>query len=413
MSYSRDNLPLNPEKIRDDFPIFSIQVRGKELTFLDSAASSQKPNAVIDTLTNFYKFGYANIHRGVYDLSAKATDAFEKTRTTVKDFINARDSREIVFVRGSTEAINLVANSYGRSQFQAGDEIIISAMEHHANIVPWQLLRDQIGIVIKVIPINDRGELLLEEFEKLITSKTKLVGVTHVSNALGTINPIKEIAAIAHAHGVAVLVDGAQGLPHLPVDVQDIDCDFYTISGHKAYAPTGSGVLYGKLELLNEMPPYQGGGDMIRSVTFEKTTFSDPPQRFEAGTPDIAGVVGLGEALRYLQKIGMDKVHAYNDILLEYGTNALQEIDGLKIIGTAAKKTSVMSFVIDGIHPHDIGTILDREGVAVRTGHHCAQPVMEFFKIPATTRASVSLYNNFEDIDRLVAGLKKVIEVFK
>lgn len=404
---------LDPHAVRQDFPILlNSTVKGKPLTFLDSAASSQKPRVVINTLKSFYEESYANIHRGVYHLSSRATDSFEKARVKIKDFINAGSQNEIIFVRGSTEAINLVAKSFGRMTMKEGDEILLSAMEHHANIVPWQLLRDQFGLVIKVIPMNKRGELLLDKYEEMFTSKTRFVGVNHVSNALGTINPVGEMTRIAHDHGVPILVDGAQGVPHMPVDVQQIGCDFYTVSGHKMYGPSGIGVLYGKSEHLEKMPPYQGGGDMIRSVSFEKTLFADPPARFEAGTPDIAGGVGLGAAVDYLESVGMERVHEYGKELLAYGTEVLSEIPGLTLIGTAKEKTSILSFVLEGIHPHDIGTILDSENIAVRTGHHCAQPVMDFFNLPATTRASLSLYNTREDIDRLAAGIRKVIKVF-
>jgi cysteine desulfurase/selenocysteine lyase len=404
---------FDPYEIRKDFPILNSVIKGKPLVFLDSAASSQKPRVVINTLKSFYEESYANIHRGVYHLSSLATDAFERARVKIKDFIGAERAEEIIFVRGTTEAINLVAQSFGRMTFKEGDEILLSAMEHHANIVPWQLLRDQLGLTIKVIPMNDKGELLLDEYKKLFTSKTRMVGVNHVSNALGTVNPVKEMTQIAHEHDVPILVDGAQGSPHFAVDVKDIGCDFYTISGHKMYGPSGVGALYGKIEHLKQMPPYQGGGDMIRYVSFEKTMFADPPARFEAGTPDIAGGVGLGAAVDYLNNIGMDKVHAYGKELLEYGTEVLSSIDGLRFIGTAEEKTSILAFVLEGVHPHDIGTVLDSLGIAVRTGHHCAQPVMDFFQVPATTRASLSLYNVREDIDKLAEGLRKVIEVFR
>lgn len=399
--------------VRADFPILSRGMRGKPLTFLDSAASSQKPRVVIETLKSFYEASYANIHRGVYQLSAMATDAYERARATAARFINAADAREIVFVRNATEGINLVAASWGRTFMKEGDEVVLTAMEHHANIVPWQLLREQTGIRLKVVPMNERGELLLDEYRAALGPRAKLVAVSHVSNALGTVNPVREMTALAHERGIPVLLDGAQAVPHLPVDVQAIGCDFYVFSGHKAYGPTGSGVLWGRHELLKKMPPYMGGGDMIRHVTFEKTLFADPPHRFEAGTPDIAGAVGLGAALEYLENIGMEAVHRHGLELLDYGTRALAGLDGVRIIGTAAEKVSILSFAIEGIHPHDIGTILDGEGIAVRTGHHCAQPVMEFFGVPATTRASLSLYNTAEDIDRLVAGLAKVIEVFR
>lgn len=409
----KSGLPLDPYKLRGDFPILQTTVRGKPLVFLDSAASSQKPQVVIDAISEFYKRSYANIHRGVYKLSALSTAAYENARVAVQRFINAADSREIVFVRNATEGINLVANSFGSSTMRKGDEVVITQMEHHANIVPWQMLRDRIGLNLKIAPMSQRGELLLEKFEKLLGQKTRMVAVTHVSNSLGTINPVREIIAIAHSKGIPVLVDGAQATPHMPVDVRDLDCDFYVFSSHKIYGPTGIGVLYGKLERLKKMPPYQGGGDMIKSVTFEKTIFADAPQRFEAGTPDIAGAVGLATAIEYLDNIGMENIHKYGTILLEYGTAALQQLDGLRLIGTAENKSPILSFVLDGVHPHDIGTILDSQGICVRTGHHCAQPVMDFYNLPATTRASMTFYNTIEDIDRLVDGLRKVIRVIR
>ena len=404
---------FDPAKVRSDFPILKSKVRGKPLTFLDSAASSQKPQVVIDTIKDVYENGYANIHRGVYQLSARATDAFENVRAKVARFINAKEDKEIIFVRGTTEAINLVASSYGGAFFEKGDEIILTAMEHHANIVPWQLLRDRIGIEIKVVPMNCRGELMLEAYDQHFSEKTKMVGIAHVSNSLGTINPVKDIIKMAHDRGVPVLVDGAQSTPHIPVDVQDLDADFYTVSAHKMYGPSGVGALYGKREHLEKMPPYQGGGDMITYVSFLKTLYAEIPSKFEAGTPDIAGVIGWGAAIDYLTTLGMESVHAYGNELLAYGTKILDDLDGVNIIGTADTKASIISFLIDGAHPHDIGTILDMEGIAVRTGHHCAQPVMDFYKIPATSRASLSVYNNKEDIDRLAEGIKKVIEVFK
>lgn len=404
---------FDPVKIRNDFPILKTLVRGKPLVFLDSAASSQKPQVVIDKIKDIYENGYANIHRGVYQLSSRATDAFEGTRVKLARFINAREASEIIFVRGTTEAINLVASSYGGTFFEKGDEVILTAMEHHANIVPWQLLRDKIGIVIKVVPMNCKGELMLEAYNQHFSERTKLVGIAHVSNSLGTINPVKKIIGMAHERGIPVLVDGAQSSPHIPVDVQDLDADFYTMSAHKMYGPSGVGALYGKREFLEKMPPYQGGGDMITYVSFLKTLYAEIPSKFEAGTPDIAGIIGWGAAIDYLSDLGMENVHAYGNRLLSYGTKALEALEGVNIIGTAENKVSIISFLIDGAHPHDIGTILDMEGIAVRTGHHCAQPVMDFYKIPATSRASLSIYNNEEDIDNLVAGIKKVIEVFK
>jgi cysteine desulfurase/selenocysteine lyase len=405
------NTGFDVERVRRDFPILQQKVRGRPLVFLDSAASTQKPRQVIDAMSEFYRRDYANIHRGVYELSQRATEAFETARDKVGAFLNA-ESREIVFVRGATEAINLVARAYGARNVGAGDEILITAMEHHSNIVPWQMLCEERGAVLEVAPIDDRGELRMDEFEKRLSSRTRLVAVTHVSNALGTVNPVREIAALAHARGVPVLVDGAQAVSHMRVDVRDIDCDFYAISGHKLFGPSGVGVLYGKAELLEEMPPYQGGGEMILSVTFEKTTFKEIPYKFEAGTPDIAGAVGLGAAIDYVNGVGLDEIAAHERDLLAYGTALLEEIPGLRIIGTASEKASVLSFVLDGVHPHDVGTILDQEGIAVRTGHHCAQPVMDRFGIPATTRASLALYNARSDLDALVKGIRKVQEIF-
>jgi cysteine desulfurase / selenocysteine lyase len=400
------------EKVRRDFPILHQQVHGHPLVYLDNAATSQKPRAVIEAISNYYERGNANIHRGVHYLSEHATSEHEAARRTAQQFLNAADKREIIFVRSATEGINLVAESYGRTNVGAGDEVLITAMEHHSNIVPWQMLCEEKGAHLRVLPINDRGELCLEELPKLLTAKTKIFALTHVSNALGTITPLKQITAIAHQHGVPVVVDGAQAAPHLKIDVQDLDVDFYVFSGHKVYGPTGIGVLYGKFDLLNAMPPYQGGGDMIRSVTFEKTLYNDLPYKFEAGTPDIAGAIGLGAALNYVERLGLDNIAAHEHDLLTYATDSLTSIPGVHIIGTAAQKAAVISFVIDGIHPHDIGTILDREGIAVRTGHHCAQPVMLRFHVPATARASFALYNTRTEIDRLVKGIEKVKEVF-
>ena len=403
---------LDVTAIRKDFPILAQQVHGKPLIYLDNAATSQKPRCVIDALTHFYLMDNANIHRGVHQLSERSTQSYEAARGKVQRFLNAAKAREIIFVRGATEGINLVAQTYGRTHVSAGDEIVISTMEHHSNIVPWQMLCEEKGAVLRVIPINDRGEVEFDQFEKLLNHRTRLVAVSHVSNALGTINPVREIVKTAHSCNVPVLIDGAQAVPHMKVDVRNLDCDFYVFSGHKVFGPTGIGVLYGKEQLLEEMPPWQGGGDMIRSVTFEKTTYNELPYKFEAGTPDIAGVIGLGAAIDYLDQIGMDAVAAHEHDLLEYGTRALESISGLRLIGTAREKAGVLSFVIDGVHPHDAGTILDREGVAVRTGHHCAQPVMDRFGVSATTRASLAFYNTREDIDALVAGIQKVKEVF-
>jgi len=397
---------------RNDFPILKQAIHGKPLVFLDSAASSQKPQCVIDTLVHYYQQDHANIHRGVYELSVRATKAYEDARVTIQKFIHAPRAHEIIFVRGTTEAINLVAQSYGRSRFQAGDEIIISAMEHHSNIVPWQLLSEQCGTVLRVIPISDSGELDMAAFEKLFTPRTKIVAVTHASNVLGTINPIKEMTKIAHTHHVPILVDGAQALPHMPVDVQDLDCDFYTFSSHKAYGPTGVGVLYGKTELLEKMPPYQGGGEMIETVSFNKSTFKKLPSKFEAGTPNIADTIAFATAIQYLEKIGMQTMVAHDQALLAYATQKLAEIPELRFIGTAKNKVGVIAFVLDDVHPHDIGTVLDHEGIAVRAGHHCAMPLMERFAIPACVRASFGIYNSREDVDALVAGLFEVKRLF-
>ena len=400
------------EQVRRDFPILQQQVYGHPLVYLDNAATSQKPRAVIDAIAHYYERGNANIHRGVHYLSEHATSEHEAARRTVQQFVNAADKREIIFVRSATEGINLVAQTYGRTNVNADDEVLITAMEHHSNIVPWQMLCDEKGAKLRVLPINERGELLLDELPKLLTPKTKIFAFTHVSNALGTINPAKQMIAMAHGHGVPVIIDGAQAAPHLKLDMQELDADFYVFSGHKVYGPTGIGVLYGKLNLLEAMPPYQGGGDMIRSVTFEKTLYNDLPYKFEAGTPDIAGAIGLGAALNYVEHLGLDNIAAYEHELLTYATEALTAIPGVRIVGTSAHKAAVISFVIEGIHPHDIGTILDREGIAVRTGHHCAQPVMQFFRVPATARASFALYNSRDEIDRLVKGIEKVKEVF-
>jgi len=400
------------EKIRKDFPILSEKVHGTSLVYFDNAATSQKPQVVIDTVQRYLSTYNSNIHRGVHGLSERATEAFEQSRKKVQRFINAAQAREVIFVRGTTEAINLVAQSYGRTHIGAGDEIVISAMEHHSNIVPWQILCEQTGAVLRVVPINDAGELLIDEYEKLLTSRTRLVSVVHVSNALGTINPVHEIIRLAHRQGVPVLVDGAQATPHLRVDVREMDCDFYAFSGHKLFGPTGIGVLYGKDELLEAMPPYQGGGDMIKSVTFEKTLYNDLPYKFEAGTPHIAGVIGLGAAVDYLNGIGLERITLYEHGLLEYATEALSAITGLRIIGTAREKASLISFVLDGVHAHDVGTILDHDGVAIRAGHHCTMPLMQRFGVPATARASLAFYNTKEEIDVLVGAIHKAIEMF-
>ena len=403
---------LDVAKIRADFPILKQLIHGKPLVYLDNAATSQKPQAVIDSLVQYYTTTNANVHRGVHTLSQQATDDYEGARAKVRQFIGAAEDREIIFVRGTTEGINLVAQTYGRQNIGPGDEIIVSNMEHHSNIVPWQMLCEEKGAHLLVVPINDDGELLLDEYEKLLGPRTKLVSMVHQSNALGTILPVEQIIAMAHSHGVPVLLDGAQSVPHLPVNVQQLGCDFLVFSGHKLYGPTGIGVLYGKAELLEAMPPFQGGGEMIKSVTFEKTIYNDLPNKFEAGTPNIAGAIALGAAIDYVTELGIDRIQAYEHELLEYGTQALSDISSLRIIGTAAEKAGVLSFVMDGVHPHDIGTILDTEGVAIRTGHHCTQPLMERFQIPATARASLAFYNTREDIDALVKAIDRVIEVF-
>jgi cysteine desulfurase/selenocysteine lyase len=398
--------------IREDFPVLRQTVNGKPLVYLDNAASSQVPQVVIDRGSIYLEDEHSNIHRGVHYLSQKATTAYEGAREKVKRFINARDSKECIFVRGATEGINLVMHGYGRKFISAGDEIIISAMEHHANIVPWQMLCEEKGARLRVIPMNDAGELLQDEYNALLNEKTKFVAFTHVSNALGTINPVKQMIDQAHKYGVPVLIDGAQSAPHMVVDVQDLDCDFYALSGHKMFAPTGSGIVYGKAELLEKMNPFQGGGDMIRSVTFEKTTYADLPNKFEAGTPAIASQIGLGAAIDYLNSIDRKKAAAHERELLLYATERLKAIEGVRIVGTAREKTSVLSFVIDEIHPHDIGTILDQEGIAIRAGHHCAQPVMQRFNIPATARASFAFYNTKEEVDVLASTIEKVVEIF-
>jgi cysteine desulfurase/selenocysteine lyase len=399
------------QKVRKDFPVLEQKVHGKPLVYLDNAATTQKPLAVLKAIENYYRHDNSNIHRGVHALSERATEAYEAVRAAAQKFLNAADSKEIIFVRGTTEGINLVAQSYGRKNVGAGDEVLITAMEHHSNIVPWQLLCEEKGAKLRVAPINDRGELILEEFEKLLGPKTKIVAVGHLSNALGTINPVREIVRMAHARGIPVLVDGAQAAARMPVDVQALDVDFYAISGHKMYGPTGIGVLYGKTKLLEAMPPYQGGGDMIASVTFDKTIYNRLPYKFEAGTPNIADTIGLGAAIEYLNHLGMEQIEAHEADLLAYATSEVGSIPGVRLVGTAREKAGVLSFVMEEIHPHDIGTILDREGIAVRTGHHCAQPVMQRFNIPATARASFGLYNTREEIDALVAGIHKVREV--
>jgi len=400
------------KRIREDFPILKQKVHGKPLVYLDNAATTQKPAQVIEAILRFYAQDCSNVHRGVHLLSERATEVYESARRKVKRFLNAFDLREIVFVRGATEGINLVAQTYGRQNVQAGDEVLITAMEHHSNIVPWQILCEEKGASLRVAPINDRGELIMEEFEKLLNARTRLVAVAHISNALGTINPVRQIVEMAHAINVPVLVDGAQAAPHLKVDVHELGCDFYTFSGHKLFGPTGIGVLYGKQRLLAVMPPFQGGGDMISSVTFEKTIYNALPYKFEAGTPNIAGVYGLGAAVDYVNQIGLANIASYEHALLSYATEAIRQIPGVRIIGTAREKAGVISFVLEGVHAHDVGTILDREGIAVRTGHHCAQPVMDRFGVPATVRASLAFYNTKQEINALAAGIERVKSVF-
>lgn len=402
---------FNIEKIRNDFPILNQLVHNKPLCYLDNAATTQKPQVVIDTINDFYSTTNSNIHRGVHYLSERSTQAYENTRTIVKDFINAKSEKEIIFTSGTTASINLVAQTFGRKFFTVGDEVIITNMEHHSNIVPWQILCEEKKAKLKVLPINDKGELQIERLNNLITDKTKLISVVHVSNSLGTINPINEIIKIAHQNNVPVLLDAAQSIQHIDIDVQKLDCDFLAFSGHKIYGPTGIGILYGKENLLEEMPPFMGGGDMISKVTFEETTFNELPFKFEAGTSNIAGAIGLGTAIEYVSKIGLKNIHQYESELLSAATQKISDIDGIKIIGTAKEKTSVLSFIIENIHPHDIGTFLDFEGVAIRTGHHCTQPVMDFFKIPATSRASFAFYNTLDEIEQLTIALKKTIEV--
>ena len=399
-------------RIRADFPILKREVQGRPLVYLDNAATSQKPQVVIDAIANYYAADNSNVHRGVHYLSQYATQAYEDARNTIRKFINAADTKEIIYTSGTTAGINLVAASYGRRFIKEGDEIIISTIEHHANIVPWQMLREQTGARLRVIPVNDNGELLMDEYERMLNPRTKIVAVTYVSNALGTINPVRRIIELAHSVDAVVLIDGAQSAPHLKVDVRELDCDFYVFSGHKVCGLTGIGVLYGKQHLLEAMPPYQGGGDMIATVTFEKTTYNVLPYKFEAGTPNIEGAIGLGVAIDYLESIGLDRIAAYEHELLEYATELIGSIPGVRIIGTAREKASVLSFTVDNVHPHDVGTILDGEGIAVRAGHHCAQPVMQRFNVPATARASFAFYNTKEEIDALAGAIHRVIEVF-
>lgn len=404
--------PFDVDQIRADFPVLSQQVNGKPLVYLDNAATTQKPRQVIERVRQFDTEEYGTVRRGAYKLCERATQMFEDVRQKTADLFGAASHKEIIFTSGTTQAINLVAYSFGKQFVKAGDEIIISNIEHHANTVPWQVLCEERGAHLKVIPVNDRGELIMEEYQKLLSPKTRMVAVNHVSNALGTVNPVKEIIRLAHEAGAKVLIDGAQSTPHMKIDVQELDCDFYTFSGHKMYAPSGVGGVYGKYDLMKEMPPYVTGGDMIRQVTIEKTLYADPPARFEAGTPAITQVIGLGAAIDYLQAVGLDKIAEYEHALLEYGTRVLSEIDGLKIIGTAANKASILSFHIDVIHPHDVVTLLDQDGIAVRGGHHCAQPTMQRFCVPATSRASVSFYNKFEELDALGASIRKAIQLF-
>ena len=399
------------ERIRQDFPILDQQVHGKQLVYLDNGATSQKPTAVIDSLVDYYQHDNANIHRGVHTLSERATLSYENARKTVQQFLNASSEKEIVFARGATEAINLVANAF-TEKLSAGDEVLITAMEHHSNIVPWQMLCEKTGAVLKVAPINEQGELILEEFEKLISKNTKFAAICHMSNALGTINPIKQMIELLHQQNIPVLVDGAQAIPHISVDVQALDCEFYVFSGHKLYAPTGIGALYGKMEQLEKMAPYQGGGDMISAVTFDKTVYNKVPYKFEAGTPNIAGTIGLGVAIDYVNHIGMDVIAAHEDSLLSYATEQAKRIHKLRVIGTAKEKGAILSFVLEGIHPHDIGTMMDHQGIAVRAGHHCAMPVMDFFEVPATARASFAMYNTHQEVDALMAGIENLIEMF-
>ena len=399
-------------QVRADFPILAQEIYGNPLSFLDSAASAQKPRQVIDAVSGCYETQYANIHRGVYYLSERTTEAFEGARETVRHYLNAAESREVVFVRGGTEAINLVAFTYGRANLSAGDEVVLSHMEHHSNIVPWQMLRDEKGIVLRIAPIDDDGNFLLDEFEKLLNPRTKLVAITHASNALGTIVPLKQVIELAHARGAVVLVDGCQAVPHMAVDVQDLDCDFYVFSGHKLYGPSGIGALYGKAGLLEAMPAYQGGGEMILSVSFEKTTFNHIPHKFEAGTPNIAGAIGLAAAIDYVSGLGLAHIGDHEQAVLEYATRRLSELNSVRLIGTADHKASIVSFTVEGVHPHDVGTVLDRAGIAVRAGHHCAQPVMERFGLAATVRASFGLYNGTDDVDRLVSAVGQAAEIF-
>ncbi|MDG5765917.1 cysteine desulfurase [Balneolales bacterium ANBcel1] len=408
-----NDVTVDIERCRDDFPVLKREVHGKPLAFLDNAASSQMPVQVMEAYTDYHSRYHANVHRGVHLLSQEATGAMEAARESIRELINARSAREVIFTSGATDAVNLVMQTYGRSQIGEGDEIIISTMEHHSNIVPWRMLCDEKNAVLKVIPIGDDGVLDMDAYASMFSDRTRLVGIVHVSNTLGTINPVKEITRIAHDHDVPVLVDGAQAVSHLQVDVQEIGCDFFATSGHKMYGPTGIGILYGREEMLSGLPPYRGGGDMILSVSFDEVLYSDLPYKFEAGTPNISGAIGMGRAADYIRSVGYDAIHRKEQELLDYATRELSAIEGLRIVGTAPQKSAVISFVMDGIHPHDIGTILDLEGVAVRTGHHCTQPLMERMGVVATTRASMAMYNRKEEIDQLVAALHKTVELFR
>ena len=409
----KDNQIININKIRNDFPILKREVNGKPLVYFDNGATSQKPQLVIDAINKYYSFENSNIHRGIHTLSQEATNAYEEARKKVQQFVNAQYEHEIIFTKGTTDSINLVASSFGKKHLKKGDEIIISTMEHHSNIVPWQMICEEKDAVLRVIPINDKGELLMDEFKKLLSPKTKLVAITHVSNTLGTINPVKEIIKLAKEVGAHVLIDGAQAVPHTKIDVLNLDCDFYAFSGHKMFGPTGVGILYGKEAILNDLPPYQGGGDMIKTVTFEKTTYNCLPHKFEAGTPNIVGGIGLGVAIEYMNSIGIDKVEAYEHELLTYATEQIKQIEGVRIIGEATNKASVLSFVVDGTHPSDIGMIIDKLGVAIRTGHHCTEPLMNRLNVPGTARASFAFYNTFEEIDIFIAALKRAVTMLK
>lgn len=402
---------LDIELIRSEFPILSRKVNGQPLVYFDNGASSQKPQSVISAISKYYTYENSNIHRGIHTLSQEATTAYEEARTTVQQFINAKHAHEVIFTKGTTDSINLIASCFGKKYLTVGDEIIISTMEHHSNIVPWQMICEEKGAILKVVPINDKGEFLMEEYENLLSDNTKLVAITHVSNTLGTINPVQEIIRKAHQHGALAIIDGAQAVPHTKVDVQKLNCDFYAFSGHKMFGPTGVGILYGKEDLLNDLPPYQGGGDMIKTVTFEKTTYNELPHKFEAGTPNIVGGIGLAVAINYMNKIGIDKIEAYEHELLSYATDQIKQIEGVRIIGEAEKKASVLSFVVDGTHPSDIGMIIDKLGIAIRTGHHCTEPLMNRFNIPGTARASFAFYNTFEEVDIFINALKRAIKM--